>query len=64
MHARQMTALFNRDPAAYLPVVLTRFEGMELMNYSPFIYAFEQQDIAITGTGTHGGVTRTHRRRP
>jgi polygalacturonase len=46
---------FKQDPAAYLPVVLTRFEGIELMNYSPFIYAFEQRDIAITGTGTLDG---------
>ena len=46
---------FSRDPARYLPVVFTRFEGMELMNYSPFIYAFEQQNIAITGNGTLDG---------
>jgi polygalacturonase len=46
---------FSREPAAYLPVVLTRFEGIELMNYSPFIYAFEQSDIVITGTGTLDG---------
>ena len=29
--------------------MLTRCEGTELMNYSPFIYAFEQQNIAVTG---------------
>jgi polygalacturonase len=46
---------FRRDPAAYLPVVLTRWEGVELMNYSPLVYAFEQRDIAITGTGTLDG---------
>ena len=28
---------------------------MELMNYSPFIYAFEQENIAITGQGTLDG---------
>jgi polygalacturonase len=28
---------------------------MELMNYSPFIYAFEQTNIAITGEGTLDG---------
>lgn len=39
---------FSPDPAKY-PLVLTRFEGMELMNYSPLIYAFGQHDIAITG---------------
>lgn len=46
---------FSQDPAKYLPLVFTRFEGMELMNYSPFIYAFEQQNIALTGEGTLDG---------
>ncbi|MFI5072905.1 MAG: glycoside hydrolase family 28 protein [Terriglobales bacterium] len=45
---------FTRDPAKY-PIVLTRFEGVELMNFSPFIYAFEQDNIAITGSGTIDG---------
>ncbi|HEV7395636.1 MAG TPA: glycoside hydrolase family 28 protein, partial [Pyrinomonadaceae bacterium] len=35
--------------------VFTRWEGMELMNYSPFIYAFEKRNIAITGEGTLDG---------
>lgn len=46
---------FSTDPKAYLPVVFTRYEGTEFMNYSPFIYAFEEQDIAITGPGTLDG---------
>jgi polygalacturonase len=46
---------FSTEPKDYLPVVYTRFEGVELMNYSPFIYAYDQQDIAITGTGTLDG---------
>src|SRR5215471_1220440 len=46
---------FVTDPRRYLPVVFTRWEGTELMNYSPFIYAFEEQDIAITGSGTLDG---------
>lgn len=49
------TIAFDRDPAKYLPQVLTRWEGMELMNYSPFIYALDQNDIAITGEGTLDG---------
>ena len=53
--AEGATLLFDQDPKAYLPVVLTRFEGMELMNYSPFIYAFEAEDVAITGRGTLDG---------
>src|SRR5262245_9532764 len=46
---------FVTDPRRYLPVVFTRWEGTELMNYSPFIYAFEEHDIAITGSGTLDG---------
>jgi hypothetical protein len=34
-------------------LVFTRWEGTELMNYSPFIYAFEQENIGITGKGHH-----------
>ncbi|MFL6337349.1 MAG: glycoside hydrolase family 28 protein [Pyrinomonadaceae bacterium] len=49
------TLKFFNDPAKYLPVVYTRWEGTELMNYSPFIYAFEQQNIAVTGKGTLDG---------
>ena len=46
---------FSNDPKDYLPVVFTRFEGTELMNFSPLIYAFEEQDIAVTGPGTLDG---------
>jgi polygalacturonase len=51
---------FSTDPGKY-PVVLTRFEGVELMNYSPFIYALDQENIAITGEGTiDGGADSSH----
>ncbi|GIK99759.1 MAG: hypothetical protein BroJett029_39680 [Alphaproteobacteria bacterium] len=42
------------DPAKY-PVVFTRWEGVECMNYSPFLYAFEAENVAITGAGTLDG---------
>jgi len=48
------TIRFDPNPKLY-PTVLTRFEGIELMNYSPFIYALDQQNIAITGGGTLDG---------
>ncbi len=52
------TLRFNPDPALY-PLVFTRWEGVECMNYSPLIYAFEQENIAVTGTGTlDGGATK------
>ena len=53
--SRGATIKFSKDPNAYLPVVFSRWEGTELMNYSPFIYAFEQRNIAITGEGTLDG---------
>ncbi len=46
---------FSQNYSDYLPVVYTRFEGTECYNYSPLIYAFEQDNIAITGQGTLDG---------
>ncbi len=46
---------FISDKKKYLPVVYTRFEGVECLNYSPLIYAFEQENIAITGKGMLDG---------
>jgi polygalacturonase len=48
------TVRFTRDTRKY-PLVFTRWEGIELMNYSPFIYAFEEENIGITGQGTIDG---------
>ncbi len=49
------TVAFSRDPGHYLPLVFSRWEGVELMNFSPFIYAYGRQNIAITGAGTLDG---------
>jgi polygalacturonase len=49
------TLKFDTNPAAYLPAVFTRFEGIECYNYSPLIYAFQQTNVAITGSGTLDG---------
>jgi polygalacturonase len=48
------TIKFFQDPK-YYPIVLTRFEGLECMNYSPLIYALDQTNIAVTGEGTLDG---------
>ena len=48
------TLRFIFDETKY-PVVFTRWEGVECMNLSPFIYAFEQENIAVTGEGTLDG---------
>ena len=52
---KDATIKFSQNPKDYLPVVFSRWEGVEVFNYSPFIYAFGQQNIAITGTGTLDG---------
>jgi polygalacturonase len=52
--AKGGTLKFSTDTKKY-PLVATRFEGMECMNFSPFIYAYEQTNIAVTGEGTLDG---------
>ena len=52
---RDATLLFDRDPRRYLPAVRTRFEGTELLNYSPFVYAYDQQNVAVSGEGALDG---------
>ena len=52
--AKGATLKFSTDPNKY-PLVHTRWEGMECMNFSPFIYAYEQSNIAVTGEGTLDG---------
>ncbi|MDQ8201042.1 glycoside hydrolase family 28 protein [Pelagicoccus enzymogenes] len=60
LHAAEgATINFSTEPEDYEPLVYTRFEGTEVMNYSPLIYAYEQENIAITGKGTfHGRASR------
>jgi polygalacturonase len=48
------TLHFVRDPKLY-PLVLSRWEGTECMNYSSFLYAYGQENIAITGDGILDG---------
>ena len=43
--------LFDDTPNDYLPAVHTSWNGMECYNYSPLVYAYECENIAITGEG-------------
>ncbi len=52
------TLLFSGKPEHFLPVVLTRWEGVILFNYSPLIYACGAENIAITGRGVIDGNAR------
>lgn len=42
---------FSGDPQDYLPAVHTTWEGIECYNYSPLIYAYKCENVAITGAG-------------
>jgi polygalacturonase len=46
---------FGSNPADYLPLVSTSWEGTFLYNYSPFIYANNCTNVAITGKGIIDG---------
>ena len=43
---------FSDNPKDYLPAVMTSWEGLECYNYSPLLYAFECENVAISGKGT------------
>ncbi|MXN90829.1 glycoside hydrolase family 28 protein [Flavobacterium sp. Sd200] len=43
--------LFSEDPNDYLPAVHSTWEGMECYNYSPLVYAYKCENVAITGEG-------------
>ncbi len=44
--------VFSSNPADYLPAVEVSWEGMECINYSPLVYAYQCTNVAITGKGT------------
>ena len=43
---------FSTNFDDYLPMVPSRWEGIEVTNFSPLIYAQNAEDIAIRGRGT------------
>lgn len=53
--AEGATLRFNPDPKLYLPPVLVRWEGTEVFNYSPCLYAYQATQVAVTGRGTIDG---------
>jgi hypothetical protein len=46
---------FSQNPDDYLPVVLAQRGGTMLYNYSPLLYAYGCEDIALTGHGVLDG---------
>jgi polygalacturonase len=56
LHLQENARLvFSQNPKDYLPEVFVRWEGTEAYNYSPFIYAKDAENIAITGRGIIDG---------
>jgi polygalacturonase len=51
------TILFGTNPVDYTPLVKVRWEGTVAYNYSPLVYAYQQENIAITGRGILDGQT-------
>lgn len=43
---------FSENPSDYLPVVPTRWEGVDVFTLSPLIYAYTAHNVAVTGEGT------------
>jgi polygalacturonase len=49
---------FSSNPDSYLPAVKVRWEGTVCYNYSPLIYGYQLENVAITGKGTIDGAAR------
>ena len=47
--------VFSGNPKDYLPPVLSLWEGTQVYNYSPLLYAYQCSDIAVTGHGIING---------
>jgi polygalacturonase len=56
LHLQEGAVLkFSNNPADYTPFVRTRWEGLDVINYRPLIYADGQTNIAVTGKGKLDG---------
>ena len=55
LHLEDDATLLFSDNLDHYPIVRTRWEGMDCYNYSPMIYAYQQENIAVTGLGTLDG---------
>jgi polygalacturonase len=49
---------FSSNPDSYLPAAKVRWEGTVCYNYSPLIYGFQLENVAITGKGIIDGSAR------
>ncbi len=54
-HLSEGTQIIFSTNSKDFPLVQTSFEGTELMNYSPLVYAFNKHNVAVTGKGILNG---------
>ena len=55
LHFEEGAKLFFSTDFRLYPPVLTRIEGIDCYNLSPLIYAYQQENMAITGKGVLDG---------
>ncbi len=55
--AEGATLIFSTNTADYLPLVKSSWEGVYCYNYSPLIYAYKKENIALTGKGKIHGMS-------
>jgi len=55
LNVEEGAEIFFSTKSADYPLVHTSFEGTELMNYSPLIYAYKKHNVAVTGKGILNG---------
>ena len=61
LHLEEGATLLFSDNLDHYPLVRTRWEGMDCYNYSPMIYAYQQENIGLTGKGTiDGGASKAN----
>lgn len=51
LHVARGAVLYFSEDERLFPAVLTRSDGVECVNRSPLIYAYREQNVAITGEG-------------
>lgn len=56
LHLSDKAVLQFSTDASIFPTVLTRIEGIDCYNISPLIYAYEAENIAVTGKGVLDGM--------
>jgi polygalacturonase len=60
VHLERGSVLRFNDRVGAYPLVPTRYEGIECVNHSPMVYAFQETNVALTGEGTlDAGQTRS-----